>query len=137
MAAVSITVRLFLYLSQSAEAAGRVKPHHFHAQGGVFTTKFRTQFYKLGIGQIKGALNVSDEYKIDKCKSVTKNQMIHSFSVSLSVPGGVCIAQSLKIPREPRLGEFDKIIRRLLETSNARAVIMFANEDDIRYVLRT
>ncbi|CAB1446622.1 unnamed protein product [Pleuronectes platessa] len=37
---------------------------------------------------------------------------------------GVCIAQSLKIPREPRTGEFDKIIRRLLETSNARAVII-------------
>uniref|UniRef100_A0A8C6KQK0 Glutamate metabotropic receptor 8 n=1 Tax=Nothobranchius furzeri TaxID=105023 RepID=A0A8C6KQK0_NOTFU len=49
--------------------------------------------------------------------------------------GGVCIAQSLKIPREPRPGEFDKIIKRLLETSNARAVIMFANEDDIRRVL--
>eukprot|EP00064_Thunnus_orientalis_P010750 superscaffoldBa00001486_g10777 len=48
---------------------------------------------------------------------------------------GVCIAQSLKIPREPRPGEFDKIIRRLLETSNARAIIMFANEDDIRRVL--
>lgn len=46
--------------------------------------------------------------------------------------GGVCIAQSLKIPREPRPGEFDKIIRRLLETPNARAIIMFANEDDIR-----
>ncbi|XP_061617462.1 glutamate receptor, metabotropic 8a isoform X6 [Phyllopteryx taeniolatus] len=49
--------------------------------------------------------------------------------------GGVCIAQSLKIPREPKPGEFDKIIRRLLETSNARAIIMFANEDDIRRVL--
>ncbi|XP_056223272.1 glutamate receptor, metabotropic 8a isoform X2 [Seriola aureovittata] len=49
--------------------------------------------------------------------------------------GGVCIAQSLKIPREPRPGEFDKIIRRLLETSNARAIIMFANEDDIRRIL--
>ncbi|XP_055048009.1 glutamate receptor, metabotropic 8b isoform X3 [Misgurnus anguillicaudatus] len=49
--------------------------------------------------------------------------------------GGVCIAQSLKIPREPRLGEFDKIILRLLETPNARAVVMFANEDDIRRVL--
>ncbi|XP_030625096.1 metabotropic glutamate receptor 8 isoform X2 [Chanos chanos] len=49
--------------------------------------------------------------------------------------GGVCIAQSLKIPREPKPGEFDKIIQRLLETSNARAVIMFANEDDIRRVL--
>ncbi|KPP80164.1 hypothetical protein Z043_100201 [Scleropages formosus] len=48
---------------------------------------------------------------------------------------GVCIAQSLKIPREPKPGEFDKIILRLLETSNARAVIMFANEDDIRRIL--
>ncbi|XP_032378814.1 metabotropic glutamate receptor 8 isoform X1 [Etheostoma spectabile] len=46
--------------------------------------------------------------------------------------GGVCIAQSLKIPREPRPGEFDKIVLRLMETPNARAVIMFANEDDIR-----
>ncbi|KAJ8006548.1 hypothetical protein DPEC_G00108390 [Dallia pectoralis] len=54
---------------------------------------------------------------------------------SRSEIGGVCIAQSLKIPREPKLGEFDKIIMRLLETSNARAVIMFANEDDIRRVL--
>nr|XP_045013599.1 metabotropic glutamate receptor 4 isoform X3 [Jaculus jaculus] len=49
--------------------------------------------------------------------------------------GGVCIAQSVKIPREPKMGEFDKIIKRLLETSNARAVIIFANEDDIRRVL--
>ncbi|XP_011371786.1 metabotropic glutamate receptor 4 isoform X2 [Pteropus vampyrus] len=49
--------------------------------------------------------------------------------------GSVCIAQSVKIPREPKAGEFDKIIRRLLETSNARAVIIFANEDDIRRVL--
>ncbi|XP_074188915.1 metabotropic glutamate receptor 4 isoform X2 [Rhinolophus sinicus] len=49
--------------------------------------------------------------------------------------GGVCIAQSVKIPREPKPGEFDKIIRRLLETSNARAIIIFANEDDIRRVL--
>ncbi|XP_006882138.1 PREDICTED: metabotropic glutamate receptor 4 isoform X2 [Elephantulus edwardii] len=49
--------------------------------------------------------------------------------------GGICIAQSVKIPREPKPGEFDKIIRRLLETSNARAVIIFANEDDIRRVL--
>ncbi|EFB24380.1 hypothetical protein PANDA_001261 [Ailuropoda melanoleuca] len=50
-------------------------------------------------------------------------------------PSGVCIAQSQKIPREPRPGEFEKIIKRLLETPNARAVIMFANEDDIRRIL--
>ncbi|XP_015414162.1 PREDICTED: metabotropic glutamate receptor 4 isoform X2 [Myotis davidii] len=50
--------------------------------------------------------------------------------------GGVCIAQSVKIPREPKPGEFDKIIRRLLETSNARGIVIFANEDDIRRVLQ-
>ncbi|XP_014326468.2 metabotropic glutamate receptor 6-like isoform X3 [Xiphophorus maculatus] len=49
--------------------------------------------------------------------------------------GGVCIAQSVKIPREPAEGEFDKIIKRLMETSNARGVIIFANEDDIKRVL--
>eukprot|EP00062_Callorhinchus_milii_P013405 gi/632961627/ref/XP_007896859.1/ PREDICTED: metabotropic glutamate receptor 8 [Callorhinchus milii] len=48
--------------------------------------------------------------------------------------GGVCIAQSLKIPREPRPSEFDKIISRLLEMPNARGVIIFANEDDIKCV---
>lgn len=50
----------------------------------------------------------------------------------LSDTGGLCIAQSIKIPREPRPGEFDKIIKRLMETSNARGVIIFANEDDIK-----
>ncbi|MBN3300072.1 GRM8 protein, partial [Amia calva] len=49
--------------------------------------------------------------------------------------GGLCIAQSLKIPREPKPGEFDKIIKRLMETSNARGIIIFANEDDIKRVL--
>nr|XP_040050048.1 glutamate receptor, metabotropic 6a isoform X1 [Gasterosteus aculeatus aculeatus] len=49
--------------------------------------------------------------------------------------GGVCIAQSVKIPREPTTVEFDKIIKRLMETSNARGVIIFANEDDIKCVL--
>uniref|UniRef100_A0A672R6X8 Metabotropic glutamate receptor 6-like n=1 Tax=Sinocyclocheilus grahami TaxID=75366 RepID=A0A672R6X8_SINGR len=49
--------------------------------------------------------------------------------------GGLCIAQSLKIPREPKLGEFDKIIKRLMETPNARGVIIFAHEDDIKQVL--
>lgn len=48
-------------------------------------------------------------------------------------PGGVCIAQSIKIPREPKPGEFHKVIRRLMETPNARGIIIFANEDDIRW----
>uniref|UniRef100_A0AAQ6IFT2 G-protein coupled receptors family 3 profile domain-containing protein n=1 Tax=Anabas testudineus TaxID=64144 RepID=A0AAQ6IFT2_ANATE len=50
--------------------------------------------------------------------------------------GGLCISQSVKIPREPRAGEFDKIIRRLSENPNARVVIIFANEDDIRRLLQ-
>ncbi|XP_015197849.1 metabotropic glutamate receptor 4 isoform X2 [Lepisosteus oculatus] len=50
--------------------------------------------------------------------------------------GGVCIAQSVKIPREPKTGEFDKIIRRLKENANARVVILFANEDDIKRLLQ-
>nr|XP_029477212.1 metabotropic glutamate receptor 4-like [Oncorhynchus nerka] len=50
--------------------------------------------------------------------------------------GGVCISQSVKIPREPKLGEFDKVIRRLSENPNARVVILFANEDDIRRILQ-
>ncbi|NWH53694.1 GRM6 protein, partial [Fregata magnificens] len=49
--------------------------------------------------------------------------------------GGLCIAQSIKIPREPRPGEFAKVIGRLMETSTARGVVLFANEDDIRRVL--
>ncbi|NWT27421.1 GRM6 protein, partial [Cardinalis cardinalis] len=46
--------------------------------------------------------------------------------------GGLCIAQSIKIPREPKPGEFAKVIGRLMETSTARGVVLFANEDDIR-----
>ncbi|XP_061741459.1 metabotropic glutamate receptor 4-like isoform X1 [Nerophis ophidion] len=49
--------------------------------------------------------------------------------------GSVCISQSVKIPREPKQGEFDKVIRRLRENPNARVVIIFANEDDIRRLL--
>ncbi|KAF3855843.1 hypothetical protein F7725_016566 [Dissostichus mawsoni] len=41
--------------------------------------------------------------------------------------GGICIAQSIKIPREPRPGEFEKIIKRLMETSNARGTAKSAN----------
>lgn len=55
--------------------------------------------------------------------------------MQVSREAGVCIAQSVKIPREPTAGEFDKIIKRLMETSNARGVIIFANEDDIKRVL--
>lgn len=48
--------------------------------------------------------------------------------------GGLCIAQSLKIPQErkDRSIDFDRIIRQLLETPNARAIVIFAHDEDIR-----
>uniref|UniRef100_A0A8C1YAB7 Glutamate metabotropic receptor 7 n=1 Tax=Cyprinus carpio TaxID=7962 RepID=A0A8C1YAB7_CYPCA len=49
--------------------------------------------------------------------------------------GGICIAQSLKIPHDHKQADFDKIIRQLLETHNARAVIIFAYDEDIRGIL--
>ncbi|KAK7129625.1 hypothetical protein R3I93_019313 [Phoxinus phoxinus] len=73
--------------------------------------------------------------RITSCRERRRSAPRGNYNTHEILAGGVCIAQSLKIPREPRPGEFDKIIRRLLETPNARAVIMFANEDDIRRVL--
>uniref|UniRef100_A0A4W4F9Z8 G-protein coupled receptors family 3 profile domain-containing protein n=1 Tax=Electrophorus electricus TaxID=8005 RepID=A0A4W4F9Z8_ELEEL len=49
--------------------------------------------------------------------------------------GGICIAQSLKIPHDRKQADFDKIIRLLLDTRQARAVIMFAYDEDIREIL--
>lgn len=47
--------------------------------------------------------------------------------------GGICIAQSLKIPHNPKLEDYDKTIQQLLETQHSRAVIIFASEEDIRW----
>lgn len=63
------------------------------------------------------------------CFDLKKKKKLICFSYT----GDLCISQSVKIPREPRAGEFDKIIRRLSENPNARVVIIFANEDDIRW----
>ncbi|XP_074787241.1 metabotropic glutamate receptor 6-like isoform X3 [Athene noctua] len=60
---------------------------------------------------------------------------VEAFVQSSREAGGLCIAQSIKIPREPRPGEFAKVIGRLMETSAARGVVLFANEDDIRRLL--
>ncbi|NXV07714.1 GRM7 protein, partial [Cettia cetti] len=51
--------------------------------------------------------------------------------------GGLCIAQSLKIPQErkDKSIDFDRIIRQLLETPNARAIVIFAHDEDIKQVL--
>ncbi|CAB1336125.1 unnamed protein product, partial [Coregonus sp. 'balchen'] len=48
---------------------------------------------------------------------------------------GICIAQSLKIPHNPKLEDYDKAIQQLLETPHSRGVIIFASEEDIRGVL--
>ena len=62
--------------------------------------------------------------------------MYWSVLVRTGVPcaGGLCIAQSIKIPREPRAGAYAQVVQRLMETSTARGVVLFAHEDDIRSV---
>lgn len=54
----------------------------------------------------------------------------------LKKKGGICIAQSLKIPHNPKLEDYDKAIQQLLETHYSRAVVIFANEEDIRWAVR-
>ncbi|KAJ8257942.1 hypothetical protein GJAV_G00191420 [Gymnothorax javanicus] len=49
--------------------------------------------------------------------------------------GGVCIAQSLKIPTDRKEEDFDKSIQQLLDTPNARAVVVFASDEDIQGLL--
>lgn len=57
-------------------------------------------------------------------------------SPPLKKKGGICIAQSLKIPHNPKLEDYDKTIQQLLETHHSRAVIIFASEEDIRWGTR-
>ncbi|XP_062441567.1 metabotropic glutamate receptor 7 isoform X6 [Rhea pennata] len=62
---------------------------------------------------------------------------VESFMQISREAGGLCIAQSLKIPqdRKDKTIDFDKIIKQLLETPNARAIIIFANDEDIKQIL--
>ncbi|KAM4768913.1 metabotropic glutamate receptor 7 isoform X1 [Corvus cornix cornix] len=62
---------------------------------------------------------------------------VESFMQISREAGGLCIAQSLKIPqdRKDKSIDFDKIIRQLLETPNARAIVIFANDEDIKQIL--
>ncbi|NXE14581.1 GRM7 protein, partial [Lophotis ruficrista] len=62
---------------------------------------------------------------------------VESFMQISREAGGLCIAQSLKIPqdRKDKTIDFDKIIKQLLETPNARAIVIFANDEDIKQVL--
>ncbi|XP_030812481.1 metabotropic glutamate receptor 7 isoform X1 [Camarhynchus parvulus] len=62
---------------------------------------------------------------------------VESFMQISREAGGLCIAQSLKIPqeRENKSIDYDRIIRQLLETPNARAIVIFAHDEDIRQIL--
>ncbi|NWV94126.1 GRM7 protein, partial [Machaerirhynchus nigripectus] len=62
---------------------------------------------------------------------------VESFMQISREAGGLCIAQSLKIPQDgkDKSIDFDKIIRQLLETPNARAIVIFANDEDIKQIL--
>ncbi|XP_039337392.1 metabotropic glutamate receptor 7 isoform X1 [Mauremys reevesii] len=62
---------------------------------------------------------------------------VESFMQISREAGGLCIAQSLKIPqdRKEKAIDFDKIIKQLLDTPNARAVVIFANDEDIKQIL--
>nr|XP_023996282.1 metabotropic glutamate receptor 7-like [Salvelinus alpinus] len=65
--------------------------------------------------------------------------MSYMFEVSEEVSGfsrcGICIAQSLKIPHNHKQENFDKIVRLLLDTRYARAVVLFTSDEDIRGIL--
>ncbi|KAL6119097.1 grm7 [Pungitius sinensis] len=62
---------------------------------------------------------------------------VEAFTQLSKEAGGICIAQSLKIPHNPKLEDYDKAIQQLLETQHARAVVIFASEEDIRGVLNS
>ncbi|KAM4650363.1 LOW QUALITY PROTEIN: metabotropic glutamate receptor 7 [Discoglossus pictus] len=60
---------------------------------------------------------------------------VESFMKISREAGGLCIAQSLRIPQSSKPTDFDKIVKHLVE-ANARAVVIFAADDeDIRQVL--
>ncbi|XP_043977535.1 metabotropic glutamate receptor 7 isoform X5 [Gambusia affinis] len=60
---------------------------------------------------------------------------VEAFTQLSREAGGICIAQSLKIPHEHKPSDFDKIIRQLLDTRYARTVVLFASDEDIRGIL--
>lgn len=54
--------------------------------------------------------------------------------MELAEKEGICIAVSEKILRKAQDDDYDKIIQKLSQKSNARGVIMFADEDETRWV---
>uniref|UniRef100_A0A8C6UF32 Glutamate metabotropic receptor 7 n=1 Tax=Neogobius melanostomus TaxID=47308 RepID=A0A8C6UF32_9GOBI len=60
---------------------------------------------------------------------------VEAFTQLSKEAGGICIAQSLKIPHNPKLEDYDKGVQQLLESPHARAIIIFASDEDIRGIL--
>ncbi|XP_008317587.1 metabotropic glutamate receptor 7-like [Cynoglossus semilaevis] len=60
---------------------------------------------------------------------------IEAFTQLCKEAGGICLAQSIKIPHNPRLEDYDKAVQQLLESQHSRAVVTFAGEEDIRGLL--
>ncbi|XP_017757027.1 PREDICTED: metabotropic glutamate receptor 7-like, partial [Eufriesea mexicana] len=56
--------------------------------------------------------------------------------ISLSMEYGVCVAVSEKILRNAKTEDFDKIVERLSSKHNARGVVLFVDEDNIRKLLQ-
>lgn len=48
---------------------------------------------------------------------------------------GICIAESAKISRNAKQGDFVKIIEQLATKANARVVVLFVDEDNCRRLL--
>ncbi|KFO64418.1 Metabotropic glutamate receptor 6, partial [Corvus brachyrhynchos] len=57
---------------------------------------------------------------------------VEAFVQSSREAGGCWLILGALGARGPKPGEFAKVIGRLMETSTARGVVIFANEDDIR-----
>ncbi len=62
-------------------------------------------------------------------------QGIASF-ISIAHDLGICVAVSEKVSRHSKPNDFDRIIERLSQKPQARAVVMFVDEDNTRYAIR-
>ncbi|KAK5639566.1 hypothetical protein RI129_012058 [Pyrocoelia pectoralis] len=56
--------------------------------------------------------------------------------ISYSVDAGICIATSEKVLRNSRMEDFDRIIEKLIQKLQARAVVLFVDEDNTRKLLQ-
>ncbi|XP_076762367.1 metabotropic glutamate receptor 8 isoform X2 [Xylocopa sonorina] len=56
--------------------------------------------------------------------------------IALSIEYGICVAVSEKILRNAKTEDFDRIVERLNSKHNARGVVLFVDEDNIRKLLQ-